>query len=157
MLRAVYLFATLFAVLFRRSESFAMYMTNRYCHVPMTAGTEIMGQQVQESTNKTLRVFQNSVELENGTTINNLQELTVKLEPHIYQMVLECSNGVTFLGGKCDGRRTNTDGDTLIPDEEPGHAMVIRLVGAWARGYMEGVRVTPPFLLHYVTTNTQEL
>jgi hypothetical protein len=157
MLRAVYIFATLLAVLVRKGESFAMYMTNRYCHVPMIAGTEIMGQEVQESTNKTLRVFQNSVALENGTTINSLQELTVKLEPQIYQMVLECSNGVTFLGGKCDGRRTNTDGDTLISDEEPGRAMVIRLVGAWARGYMEGVRVTPPFLLHYVPTNTQEL
>lgn len=117
----------------------------------MVPGTEIMGQIALESEVKAIKVFLNDQELFNGTTLTVWDNVTVKLEPKHYQMVLETSSGVSFESGKCDGgRRTNTNGAKLVVNEDNLHSpMDVWIIGAWANGYMEGVRFTKPVMLRY--------
>lgn len=130
----------------RSVSGFANYMTHGYCHVPMEVGTEIMGQNVVESTARILKVFRQGSEVVNGSTVPDLSGVMVSLEPKIYQMVLECSVGVIFENPKCDGRRTNANNASITPyPAEWDGELKIRIVGAWANGYMEGVRLTQPF------------
>jgi hypothetical protein len=126
-------------------------MTRKYCSTPMVPGTEIMGQIALESDVKAIKVFLNDQELFNGSTLTVWDNVTVKLEPKHYQMVLESSSGVSFESGKCDGgRRTNTNGARLLVSADNLHTpMDVWVIGAWANGYMEGVRFTKPVFLRY--------
>lgn len=130
---------------------FADYMTNsRYCDVPLKVGSIIMGQEVQLSNDHHLEVHQNGVKLENGTNVATGKDITVKLVPPIYEMVLECSAGSTFKHSGCGGLRTNVNDALLQPGvEDSGDMAVVQIVGAWATGYSNGVRITPSFTLHF--------
>jgi hypothetical protein len=142
---------TLALCMYSGCDGFATYMTRKYCSTPMVPGTVMMDQVSQESDLKAVKVFLNDIELFNGTTLTVFENVTVKIEPKHYQMVLECSIGVSFESGKCDGgRRTNTNGAKLLINADAIHTpMDIRIIGAWANGYMEGVRFTKPIFLHY--------
>ena len=56
---------------------------------------------------------------------------------------------ICLYNGKCGGKRTNTHGARLFIDSDTTHSFDVRIIGAWANGYNEGVRFTAPFIFHY--------
>ena len=146
----------MFVVLFyfQKVDGFASYLA---CDIALEDGVVIMGSAVETNRKRTLKVFQNEKEINNGSVLSSLENIIVKLEPKSSQMILD-AEGASFIGGSCSGKRSMKNAVELYIMPEILNGGVVKLVGAWARTYEEGVKLTEPFTLHFsATPNADEV
>lgn len=142
-----------------RSEGFAMYMTQEYCHVPIEAGVTIMGTPVVDSADRYVQVKSSSTSqaIAEGALVDSLSDLVVSLStpPGVRpstNVVLEVrSQHVQFVDGACGGKRSLKTGNLELKslDQEPLPAdfqhINVTIVAAWATSYSSGVKKTSDY------------
>ncbi len=128
---------------------FSSFMTQTYyCNtIIIKEGVEIMGKDAEYSTNKKIKVFRNSEEIFHGTHFTAKDSIQVYLFPEWSEMVLEVSGGTKFVKGGCHGKRSNTNGATIIIDD--AEVDYISLIGAWAESMNSGVKITKEEFILY--------
>lgn len=122
---------------------FATHLTRDHCDREMKSGVVIMGKETLYSTEKKLLIYRDSELLQNGEYFVAGDELTVKIEPKSFQIVLEISGGFKFADNSpCDGTRSNKNGAIInIPHGDHGPNN-ITVIGVWAKSYSGGVKIT---------------
>lgn len=124
-------------------QSFATHFTSDYCERPMEAGVVVMGKPIKYSTEKTISIYSQSlpnIGLVNGSIVNHLDKIAVKLEPKSFQMVLEI-DGAIFVKGACGGKRTNTNHAVIDTSKLPSGFTNVTLTAVWAKSYSGGVEI----------------
>jgi hypothetical protein len=112
---------------------------------------------VEEDFQKKIVVFQNEIEIKNGSTLHSFNDIVVKLEPKIFQMVLELRGGFTFKNGLCDGKRINTNTGAIVELSTTvannvnfqNFNNIIQIVAVWSKSYSSGVKIAEPFFLTF--------
>jgi hypothetical protein len=131
----------------------------------MQEGVIMMGKNVAFDQEKAIKVFNNNVELSQNDFVSLNDELLVKLEPKVFQMVFEVNGGGTFIDGQCKNKNrisasngakllvSNINQDLIsndISDKE------LKIVAVWAKSYATGVKIVVPFILR-IKTDSAEL
>jgi hypothetical protein len=129
-----------------RIAAFASELAGNHCDREMKAGVLMMGTPVDFDNTHQIKIFRGENEIQRNDGINNSEELTVKIDPRVFNVVFEVSEGnARFARGKCGGKRTTENPATLVISDSGSQDIVIKAV--WAKSYSGGVKLSESFTL----------
>ncbi len=149
----------LFLSILTRVLPFAVYLVQKDCSTLIEEGVVMMGKEVEFSSDRIVVAKLKGETLINGSVINSLEAVEFEIEPKSTQSILEVrTNGVEFIGGKCNGRRVLKKGSLVITSSDifQNSGMIeIKVFGAWAASMTTGVKKTADFTL-YLSSQERE-
>ena len=146
MSRAAFLALALLLISISWVAAFASELAGNHCDREMKVGVLMMGTPVDFDNTHQIKIFRGESELQRNDGINNSEELTVKIDPRVFNVVFEVSEGnARFARGKCGGKRTTENPATLVVSDSGSQDVVIKAV--WAKSYSGGVKLSESFSL----------
>jgi len=138
------------------SSGFADWLASQYCDRPLVAGEVIMNQEVELSSDRTILVYRDGIEIKSGDEYILGEKLTISITElkKTNQYMFESSTNAKFEGGGCDGIRSAKTKPTLILPSimSADSDNKVTIVSGWAYGH-ETVYITEPFILNPPGTN----
>lgn len=120
-------------------NSFATHLTRDYCDREIAEDVVIMGKPTVLNNERVIVLYQNGQQIDNRS-LQNFNNLTVRIEPKSFQVVYEIRGGGKFVNGLCDGTRSNSNSVGIVV---PDGIKTVEIVAIWAKSYSTGVQLCP--------------
>lgn len=138
----------------------SFFVEDKYCEVLMEKGVMVMGKEIEESLDRKISVKYGDDIIENFSTVENLDEVTISFSPPSIQSVLEIrSDTIQFVNGGCNGRRITRSGKLTYREQDNSllDNNSVTIVGSWATSYNSGVKRTEPFVFYVSPFSNNDL